>query len=76
METKVRGRLSSRIAIIGFLLVMAFFLFGEHRAHLLGILPYLLLLLCPLFHLLLHRGHGDSGSHGHEPPVKESKDEP
>lgn len=42
---------------IGFLLVGGFFLFTEHRAHVLGILPYLLLLACPLMHLF-HHGHG------------------
>ncbi|MGE5652163.1 MAG: DUF2933 domain-containing protein [Bacillota bacterium] len=43
--------------LIGFLLVVAFFLWTEHRAHLFGILPYLLLLACPLMHLF-HHGHG------------------
>lgn len=33
-----------RWAFIGFAAVAAFFLFTEHRAHLLGVLPYLLLL--------------------------------
>lgn len=50
----------SRLALIGFLAVAAFFLFSEHRAHILGILPYLLVLACPLMHLF-HHGH-----HGHE----------
>ena len=45
---------------LGFLAIAAFFLWEEHRAHLLGILPYVLLLLCPLLHLL-HGGHGDRG---------------
>lgn len=45
----------------GFLLVAGFFFFTEHRAHLLGALPFLLLALCPLMHLF-HRGHG---GHGH-----------
>lgn len=49
--------------LIGFLLVAAFFLWTEHRAHLLGILPYLLLLACPLMHLF-HHGHGH-GRHRH-----------
>ena len=40
----------SRWALIGFLAVAAFFLFSEHRAHFLGILPYLLVLACPLMH--------------------------
>ena len=41
-----------------FLVVAFFFLWQEHRAHLLGALPWLLLLACPLMHLLMHRRHG------------------
>ncbi|MFX8164747.1 DUF2933 domain-containing protein, partial [Acinetobacter baumannii] len=42
-----------------------FFLFTEHRAHLFGWLPFLLLLACPLLHLF--HGHGGHGGHaGHE----------
>lgn len=51
-------RSKTGLALIGFLGIAAFFIFTEHRAHLLGVLPYLLLLLCPLMHLLGHRGHG------------------
>lgn len=47
----------SRWVLIGFLAVAAFFLFSEHRAHVLGILPYLLVLACPLMHLFHHHGH-------------------
>lgn len=47
--------------------IAVFFLWEEHRAHILGALPYLLVLACPLIHLLMHRNHGghtrDSGSH-------------
>ena len=51
---------------IGFLAIAAFFLWTEHRAHLLGILPYLLLLACPFMHWLMHGGHGDhGGNHEH-----------
>ena len=46
----------------GFLAVVAFLLFTEHRAHVLGILPYLVLLLCPLMHLFMHGGHGGHGA--------------
>jgi hypothetical protein len=46
-----------------FLAVAIFFLWEEHRAHILGALPYVLLLACPLIHLLMHRGHGDHGRH-------------
>lgn len=43
------------------LLAAAAFLWTEQRAHLLGALPYLLLLACPLMHLLHHgHGHGDA----------------
>lgn len=43
----------------GFLAVAAFFYFTEHRAHLMGALPFVLLALCPLMHLFHHRhGHG------------------
>ena len=54
------GWLSSRrsIVLLGFMAIIGFFLFTEHRAHLFGILPYLLLLACPLMHLFMHRGHG------------------
>lgn len=44
--------------LIGFLSVAAYFLWTEHRAHLMGILPYLLVLACPLMHLFHHHGHG------------------
>lgn len=48
-------------ALAGFLAVGAFFLWTEHRAHLLGALPYLLILACPLMHMFHHGGH----RHGH-----------
>lgn len=59
---RLRGR--GTIVLIGFLLVAGFFLLTEHRAHFFGALPYLLLLACPLMHLFMHHGHGDS-RHGH-----------
>lgn len=54
--------------LVAFLAIAAFFLFAEHRAHLLGALPFLLLLACPLMHLFMHRGHGghDRNSEGSE----------
>jgi hypothetical protein len=43
-------------------LIALLFITGELR-----VLPYLLLLACPLMHMLMHRGHGkhnsDSGPH-------------
>lgn len=49
---------------VAFMAIAAFFLFTEHRAHLLGALPFLLLLACPLMHLFMHHGHGAHGRHG------------
>ena len=51
-----------------FLIFLAFgamatvLLWSEHRAHLLGMLPYLFLLACPLLHIF--GGHGSHGAHG------------
>lgn len=45
-------------ALLLFAAIALFFFWEEHQAHLLGVLPYLILLLCPLLHLFMHRGHG------------------
>ena len=50
-------------ALIGFLAIAGFFLFTEHRAHVLGVLPLVLVALCPLLHLFGHHGHGGHGDH-------------
>ena len=60
-RTNGRLRLGSRLVLFAFLTIGGFFLITEHEAHLFGVLPYLLVLLCPLLHLL-HGGHG--GGHG------------
>jgi hypothetical protein len=52
------------LVLIGFLGIAGFFLWQEHRAHLLGFLPYLLLLACPLMHVFMHHGHGGHDGHG------------
>ena len=44
-------------------MIAAFFIWTEHRAHVLGVLPYLTFLACPLIHLFMHRGHGRHGGH-------------
>jgi hypothetical protein len=49
--------------LIGFLAIAAFFLITEHTAHVLGAVPYLILLLCPVLHFFMHRGHGGHGHH-------------
>lgn len=47
--------------LLGFLGIAFFFLWSEHRAHLMGALPFLLLLLCPIIHLFMHHGHHHGG---------------
>ena len=46
---------------VGFASVALFFLLAEHRAHLYGWLPFILLAACPLMHFF--HGHGGHGSH-------------
>ena len=53
-----------KFMFIGFALIAAFYLLTEHYAHVLGYLPYLLLLACPLMHLFGHGGHGRHEKHG------------
>jgi len=50
------------VALIGFLAVATYFLWEEHQVHILGALPWALLLLCPFLHFFMHRGHGAHGS--------------
>ena len=49
--------------LVGFLAIALFFLLSEHRAHFLGTLPYLLVLACPLLHILGHGRHGRGTDH-------------
>ena len=53
------------IVAIGFGLIAAFFLVTEHTAHVFGLLPYLLILACPLMHLFIHHGHHGADNHAH-----------
>lgn len=51
-----------KLVIAVFVLALVGLLFTEHRAHVLGWLPILLLLaLCPLLHMTMHGGHGGHG---------------
>tara|TARA_R110002049_G_scaffold83922_2_gene213543 strand:- start:579 stop:833 length:255 start_codon:yes stop_codon:yes gene_type:complete len=49
---------------IGFMALAAGLLIAEHRVHVLGALPWLILLACPLMHVFMHRGHSH-GAHNH-----------
>lgn len=56
-----RLRTVSRYVFFGFVAIAAFFLITEHRAHLYGVWPFLLLAACPLLHFFHHGGHGGHG---------------
>jgi hypothetical protein len=62
-ESAERGswlRSRATIVLVVFLGIAAFFLVTEHTAHLFGVLPYALLLLCPILHLFMHGSHGSA----------------
>src|SRR3972149_4453655 len=61
LTTWLRSR--TGLALLAFLAIAVFFLATEHTAHFFGVLPFLLLLLCPLLHLFMHGGHDGHGSH-------------
>lgn len=58
-----RSRYAIGLIVIG--AVAGYFLLTEHLAHVVGALPFLLLLACPLMHVFMHHGHGGHGGHGH-----------
>jgi len=58
------------IALLVFLAAAGALLASEHWAHLVGYLPFLFLLACPLMHLFMHGGHGHGG-HDHGDAKKE-----
>ena len=61
-----RDRLGFRgcVTLAVFFLAAGYFLWTEHRAHVVQVLPWMILALCPLMHVFMHRGHGAHGSHG------------
>ena len=54
------------MVLVAFLAIAAFFLLTEHTAHVFGVLPYALLLLCPLLHVFMHHGHDGHSGHNEE----------
>jgi hypothetical protein len=62
LNSKSWLRSRSGLVFFGFAAIALFFLWEEHKAHILGALPYLLFLLCPLLHFF-HGGHGGHENH-------------
>ena len=61
----------SALVLLAFLAMGGALLLTEHRAHVLGILPFLFLLACPLLHMFKHGGHV-----GHDAPSVPAGQEP
>lgn len=63
----IASKIASRtgLMVLGLLAAAAYFAV-THTAHFLGVLPFLVFLVCPLMHFLMpgmHGGHGGHGSH-------------
>jgi fatty acid desaturase len=68
-------RSGTRVALAVLLAAALLLLVLEHRAHLLGAIPLLLILLvCVGSHFLMHRGHGAAHRSTHGRPGGESGD--
>jgi len=62
---------------IALLVIAGFLLVSEHRAHILGVGLWLLLLACPLLHIFMHGRHGGHGGHGgHGRPKDQAASDP
>ena len=48
----------TRTALLALTALGAALIAYDHRVHVIGALPYLLLLACPLMHLFMMHGHG------------------
>ncbi|NMH63989.1 DUF2933 domain-containing protein [Shewanella salipaludis] len=65
------------LASIGFIGAVSYFLLVEHRQHLFALLPYLILLACPLMHVLHgrhHHGEAKAAAEAHLTPSKDDKE--
>ncbi|MGC3964640.1 MAG: DUF2933 domain-containing protein [Rhodocyclaceae bacterium] len=60
------------LMLMAVLAFAAIYAISEHREHVSKALPYLMLLLCPIMHLFMHRGHAaakhDATEHRQTPP--------
>jgi uncharacterized membrane protein len=46
------------IVVLIALAALGVYLIVWHQQHVLGVLPFLFILLCPLMHIFMHGGHG------------------
>ncbi|MBL8906443.1 MAG: DUF2933 domain-containing protein [Rhizobiales bacterium] len=55
-------------AILGVAILVALYLVIRHGAHLAAVLPFLILLACPLMHIFMHGSHSGHGKNPLPPP--------
>lgn len=69
-------RARNGLAAIGLVLAVLYIPLTGHLAHFLSVLPWLILLLCPVMHVFVHRQHG-AGVRRHpdqQPPANKDSD--
>ncbi len=67
---------SYQLPFLLFLAIGAYFLWTEHRAHVIEYLPFVFLFACVGIHFFMHGSHGGHGGHSrqqHEENTDESK---
>ena len=66
MNKEKTGNIFWKNPLIWFcILAVGYWLYSYHLEHAMGILPYAILLLCPLMHIFMHGGHGHGGHSDH-----------
>ena len=51
------------VLLIGISLTGGYLLWQRYQEQLYSYLPYLILFLCPLMHIFMHKGHGKHSNH-------------
>jgi hypothetical protein len=62
---------SQGMASIFLIGAVSYFLLMEHREHLFQFLPFFILLLCPVMHIFMHKGHGHGGHEGSKGAIQQ-----
>lgn len=60
----LKGTLT-KLVILALIVAAVYLFMTDHEAHIFRVLPYLLLLACPLIHLFMHGRHSSGGKGGH-----------
>lgn len=65
----------TQILLTGIFIGGGYVLWQRYQEQLYVYLPYLFLLLCPLMHVFLHKGHGGHGSHNEQDKKQEQAED-